>query len=86
MRIEKVERGEVDDGVHFGEHDLAAERAEKTEESAVGEPEEKRVEGAGAAAFGEVGDGNDRILGMRTIVGGAGEIELGLDIDFDALV
>lgn len=86
LRVEKVERGEIDDGVHFGEDDFATERAEQAEEGAVGEREEKRVEGAGAAAFGEIGDWDDRILRMCTIVGGAGEIEFGLNIDFDALV
>ena len=86
LRVEKVERGEIDDGVHFGEHYFAAQRAEQAEEGAVGERKKKRVEGAGAAAFGEIGDWDDSILRMRAIVRGAGEIELGLNIDFDALV
>ena len=85
LRIEQVKGSEIDDGVHFFEDDLAAQRAEEAEESGGGEREKESVEHAGSAAFGEIGDGHERGLRMRTIVEGGREVELGLDADFHAL-
>ena len=45
LRVEKIERGEIDDGVHFFQHDLAAQRAEQAEKAGVGEREKKRRRG-----------------------------------------
>lgn len=85
MRVEQVEADEIDDAVHFFEGELAAERAEEAEESGVGEREKNGVEQTGLAAGGEIGDRDEGGLGVRAIVEGGREIELGLDIDFHAL-
>jgi hypothetical protein len=89
LRIEQVERSYTDDGVHFFEHDLAAERVDErmkeAEESGSGEGEKECVEHAGGAAVGKIGDGHERGLRVRAIVEGGREVELGLDADFHAL-
>ena len=85
LRVEQVERSEIDDGVHFFEDDLPAQRAEESQESSSSEGEKEGVEHAGGAAFGEIGDRHERRLRVRTIVQSGGEVELGLDADFHAL-
>ena len=47
LRVEQEKRGEINDGVHFFENDLAAERTEKAEESGGSECEKERVEHGG---------------------------------------
>jgi len=81
---EKNDRG-ADDGVHFLEGEFAAERTEQSGEAGAGEAQEKRVESAGETAVGERGDGDERVLRARAVVGSGGEVEPRLDADFDAL-
>jgi hypothetical protein len=85
LRVEQEKSGEINDGVHFFENDLAAQRVEKAEESGGGKREKKRVKNGGRAAVGEIGDRNERVLRVCAVVEGGGEIELGLDADFHAL-
>ena len=85
LRVEKEEGGKADDRVDFLEQELAAKRPEKADKTGTGECEKNSVQKAGRATVRQRSHRNKSGLRAGAVGGSGGEIEFGLDADFDAL-
>src|SRR5271157_3248959 len=68
LRVEQVERGEINERVHLLKLDLPSQRAEEGQKSGVCEAKKNTVEEAGHSALCQSGHGHKRRLRARAIV------------------